>query len=492
MKLRSHILIITGATLLPLLAFVCVTLVLHFESGRETQLQNLVATARALSLALDKDFEARVAALKTLAQSERLHAGDLKSFYDESKRVVPVHEGADAIVLVDSAGRQVANTRRPFGESLSQYSDPVFIKTVIESGRPAVSNLFTTRVVQRPVISIGVPVVVDGATKYALTMSLSPAFIQRLLEHQAIPSHWLSTIIDANKVIVARTKDMDRLLGKTASPSLTAKSAENSEGWWIGQPFGSENSYVAHRRSSFSGWTVAIAVPVSAVNRPLWQALGFIVGGILFFLLVARGVAAVFWRRIVSSIAALSQAAKAIGQGATPEIEASPIVELDQVRKEIETVAAERKKTADDLHYERQLVQKITEGVADSIFVTDANGRVTFANAEAIVTFGFSAEELLGQSLHEKIHDRYPDGRPLPRSECVFARTRAAGKMIRNHEDVFFRKDGRAVIVECSHARLEADGRSIGAVLIVRDITERKRSLAEMEKRAAQPAEADS
>jgi PAS domain S-box-containing protein len=491
MKLRSHILIITGATLLPLLAFVCITLVLHFESGRETQLQNLVATARALSLALDKDFEVRVAALKTLAQSERLHAGDLKSFYDESKRVVPVHEGADAIVLVDSAGQQVANTRRPFGESLSQYSDPVFTKTVIESGRPAVSNLFTTRVVQRPVISIGVPVVVDGVTKYALTMSLSPAFIQRLLEHQTIPSNWLSTIIDANKIIVARTRDMERLLGKNASPSLTAKSAENAEGWWIGQPFGGETSYVAHRRSSFSSWTVAIAVPVSAVNRPLRQALGFIVGGIVFFILVTLAAALLYWRRIASSITALSEAAKAIGQGATPEIETSPILELDQVRKVIETVAAERKKTADDLHYERQLVQKITEGVAESIFVTDANGRVTFANAEAIVTFGFSAEELLGQSLHEKIHDRYPDGRPLPRGECVFASGRAAGKMIRNHEDVFFRKNGTAVIVECSHVPLEADGRPVGALLIARDITERKRLLAEVEKRATQPGRAN-
>lgn len=476
MKLRSHILIITGVTLLPLLAFVWVTLVLHFETGRETQLQNLVGTARALSLALDKDFDARVAALKTLAQSERLHAGDLKSFYDASKRALPDHEGADAIVLVDSNGDQAANTRRPFGESRSQYGDPVFIRKVIESRRPAVSNLFATRVVQRPVVSIGVPVVVDGITKYALTMSLSPAFIQRLLEQQAIPTHWLSTIIDANKIIVARTRDMERLLGKNASPSLTAKSAENSEGWWIGQPFGGETSYVAHRRSSFSGWTVAIAVPVSAVNRPLWQALGFIVGGIVFFILVTLGAALLYWRRIASSITALSDAAKAIGQGATPQIEASPILELDEVRKVIETALGERKKTGDQLRYEALLVQKITESVAESIFITDSDGHATFANAAALRTFGFSAEELLGRSLHETIHDRHPDGRPFPKGECAFAQTRTRGRMIRNHEDIFLRKNGTTVIVECSQAPLEVDGRPIGTLLIARDITEHKNS----------------
>ncbi|MDP2605978.1 MAG: PAS domain S-box protein [Deltaproteobacteria bacterium] len=426
-------------------------------------------------MALDKDFEARVAALKTLAQSERLHAGDLKSFYEEAMRVVPVHEGTDAIVLVGSNGNQAANTRRPFGENLSQFGDPDFIRKVIESRRPAVSNLFTTRVVQRPVISMGVPVVVDGVIKYALTMSLSPAFIQRLLEQQAIPSHWLSTIIDANKIIVARTRDMDKLLGKTASPSLTAKSAENAEGWWIGQPFGGEKSYVAHRRSNFSGWTVAIAVPVSAVNRPLWQALGFMIGGIVFFTLVALGIALLFWRRILSSITALLEAAKTRGGGPTPEIEASPIVELDQVRKEIETAAGERKKAADRLQYEALLVQKITESVAESIFITDSDGHVTFVNPKALDTFGFSAKELLGHSLHEKIHDRHPDGTPFPRGECVFAHTRTTGRVITNHEDVFFRKNGTAVIVECSHAPLEADGRPIGTLLIARDITDSRR-----------------
>src|SRR5262250_1187022 len=159
MKLRSHILIITATILLPLLAFVCIVLVLHFQSGRETQLQNLVATSRALSLALDKDFEARVAALKTLAQSVHLHDGDLKLFSAESKRVLPVHEGADAIVLVDSAGQQVTNTRRACGERLSRDSDLGFIKKVIESRQPAVSNLFITRAAQRPIISVGVPVV---------------------------------------------------------------------------------------------------------------------------------------------------------------------------------------------------------------------------------------------------------------------------------------------------------------------------------------------
>ena len=165
---------------------------------------------------------------------------------------------------------------------------------------------------------------------------------------------------------------MDKLLGKPASPSLTANSAENAEGWWIGKPFGTQPSYVAHRRSNVSGWTVAIAVPRSTVNRPLWQALGLIVGGIIFFLLVAAGIATIFWQRIVSSITALSKAATALRKGGRPKIEAMPIVELDQVKKEFESLSSEWTNAADQLDYQHQLFQKITDSITESIFITDA------------------------------------------------------------------------------------------------------------------------
>ena len=51
---------------------------------------------------------------------------------------------------------------------------------------------------------------------------------------------------------------------------------------------------------------------------------------------------------------------------------------------------------------------------------------------------------------------------------------------VKNHEDTFFRKDGSPVIVECSSAPVEIDGKKIGAVLIARDIGERKRAQEEL------------
>ena len=479
MRLRSHVLIIAAATLLPIIAIVSLAVVLLFQKQRDIELDRLVDTARALSLAVDRDFETGLASLRTLATSEHLQAGDLRTFYDECKRVLAVHEGPNAIILVDPSGRQVINTRRPFGEALPQYGDPGFIEQLVKSRRPAVSNLFMGRIIKRPVLSVGVPVMLDGQVKYALTLSLSPGSLQQLLTQGAIAADSLATIIDGNKSIVARTQELEKFFGKPADPIVVAHTTESPEGWRFvprQHSGGVESSYAAHRRSEFSGWTVVIGVPTAKVNAPFWQALQFIGGGILVLLGVALGLAAVFGRRIISSITALAAGAKALGSRDTVSIVPSAIFEIDQVRQAIETASAARNEIEAQLHYELQLVQKITENAAEAIITVDENGRVSFVNAEAERTFGFSPGELLGLSLHDKIHHSFPDGRPFSKTDCPLVQSRLCGVTVKNHEDTFFRKDGSPVIVECSSAAVEIDGKKIGAVLIARDIGERKRA----------------
>jgi PAS domain S-box-containing protein len=122
------------------------------------------------------------------------------------------------------------------------------------------------------------------------------------------------------------------------------------------------------------------------------------------------------------------------------------------------------------------LYRSISDQAAESIFLTDEQGRVTFANPEALKVFGFTSEELVGRVLHDAIHHHHTDGRPYPVEECPLAGVRASRQVVRDYEDVFFRKDGTMVPVVCSTAPLDSLGRSGGAVLLVRDVTQRKRA----------------
>ena len=146
----------------------------------------------------------------------------------------------------------------------------------------------------------------------------------------------------------------------------------------------------------------------------------------------------------------------------------------------------ERKRVEEALQYQLDLTKTITDNAADSLFLWDTDGRVTFMNPAAEQTFGWRQEELLGEVLHDRMHHHYPDGRPYPISECPLVGVFESGQTLRDHEDVFFRRDGSPIDVACSHAPIVVDGRITGAVLVVRDITERKRDRGELETRARQ------
>jgi PAS domain S-box-containing protein len=151
-------------------------------------------------------------------------------------------------------------------------------------------------------------------------------------------------------------------------------------------------------------------------------------------------------------------------------------------RRDQELLLREQKRRAEleqvqaALRYQLELTQAITEGAADAIFVTDPSICVTFVNQEAVRVFGFSREELLGQNLHSTIHHHYPDGRLFPQAECKMTQLFGSTGGVGNFDDVFYRKDGRPVHVSCSTAPVETNGRRVGAVLVVRDITERKQT----------------
>ena len=136
----------------------------------------------------------------------------------------------------------------------------------------------------------------------------------------------------------------------------------------------------------------------------------------------------------------------------------------------------ERKRTEEALQYQLDLTRAIIDNAADSLFLWDTEGRVTFMNSAAEQTFGWRQEELLGEVLHDKMHHHHPDGRPYPVSECPLVRVFESGQTLRDHEDVFFARDGSPIDVACSLAPIVVEGKITGATLVVRDITERRKN----------------
>ncbi len=113
----------------------------------------------------------------------------------------------------------------------------------------------------------------------------------------------------------------------------------------------------------------------------------------------------------------------------------------------------------------------------DAIVSKDLNGIVQSWNDGATQIFGYTAEEMIGQSITKVIpHDR------LSEEQDILAQIRR-GERINHFHSVRVRKDGRPIDISVTVSPIrDASGKIIGASKIARDVTEANRLVRERER----------
>jgi two-component system, cell cycle sensor histidine kinase and response regulator CckA len=136
---------------------------------------------------------------------------------------------------------------------------------------------------------------------------------------------------------------------------------------------------------------------------------------------------------------------------------------------------SELKQSAELLQYQLNLADAIASNAAEALLLVDSKGRITFANPTAESMFGWSRDELMGESLHDKLEwHRSDEAYPIEESPPI--QVLASGQTLRGEEDFLTHRSGRAVPVSWSAAPIRSDDRVAGAVLVIRDLTEQRRS----------------
>ena len=134
------------------------------------------------------------------------------------------------------------------------------------------------------------------------------------------------------------------------------------------------------------------------------------------------------------------------------------------------------------------LSREAIEALPAAIYMTDAEGRLTFYNEAAAELWGCRPE--LGESKFCGSWKLYwPDGTPLPHDECPMAMALHQRRPIRGMEAVAERPDGtRVPFIPYPTPLFDESGRLTGAVNMLVDISERKRAEADLAERKAQLA----
>jgi PAS domain S-box-containing protein len=116
---------------------------------------------------------------------------------------------------------------------------------------------------------------------------------------------------------------------------------------------------------------------------------------------------------------------------------------------------------------------ELLEALPVAVYITDADGRITFYNRAAAELWGHHPE--LGSSQWCGSWRLYwPDGRPLPHGECPMAIALKEGREVRGVEAIAERPDGTRVrFMPYPTPLRDPSGRLIGAINLLMDITDR-------------------
>ena len=335
-SLRYHLAILVLIALVPILFF---TGKIVLDQGREQRTSveaGLQTTVRALAIAVEREITASIRALAVLAASDSLRRGDLRAFQTQAERVVAGQDMWYVVGITDTRGQILASSARAFGTPLPSIADRPYIRNVIATGRPAVSDLIAGRMTGQANISVAVPVHVDKVLRYILFAGIDPGALGKILIGQRIPPDWIAGIADTSQVLIARNRDPARFIGRELIAPLRQAVRAAPQGTGRHPVLDGPDVYSAWQRTETLGWTVTLGVPVAVVDAIVWRSMGRVaLLGVV--LAVAGGVIAGAWgRRIARAMGALATAAAALGRGATPVCPPSAIAEVHAVGRAIE------------------------------------------------------------------------------------------------------------------------------------------------------------
>ena len=139
-------------------------------------------------------------------------------------------------------------------------------------------------------------------------------------------------------------------------------------------------------------------------------------------------------------------------------------------------IGIERKRAEERLHRQREWLRVTLACIGDAVIATDLDGQVTFLNGVAETLTGWPQREAKGLPLDRVFRIVNESSRETVESPVHRALKEGRVVGLANHT-ILIARDGTELAIDDSAAPIrDEDGQVTGAVLIFRDVTERKRA----------------
>ncbi|OYW30348.1 MAG: histidine kinase [Caulobacter sp. 12-67-6] len=395
-SVRGRLVLLTISLLVPALLSMGFLLAGADRQGRAQLHEQMLATARALSGATDRQAAVGIAVAETLTTDQALLAGDWAAFHARARRVTDQRSGW--VVVTDSTGQQIVNTLRPYGTPLPVTPRPEQLANAYRMGLSKVSDLRMGIMARKPVITVGTPVTIRGKP-YVLAYVVEASSFTSVFRQQRVPDRWVATLLDNNRKVIARSIRHEKWVGHSASADMTENLRRSNEGVNRSKSLDGVPTMVAYTRSPQTGWTLVVAIPRADMARTVTRSVVAATGVFLLLLVLGIGLALFFSRGINREVGRLVSAAHAIGQGqpvvapAEPGLEeiAAIHVALSDASGELQT-RAERQKV---------MINELNHRVKNTLATVQALARQTFGKLEGAAVEVFTERLIALSGAHD-------------------------------------------------------------------------------------------
>jgi len=425
---RIYVIAILAVVLVPALILVGYLAMRSARLERAHLEQRAQDQAREATAAVEREVIAVQNVLLALSSSPFLQRNEIEAFYGQAADVS--RKTGLVFVLHDTHLKQLVNTALPWGKSLDVEPLPqvrASYEELLRSGHPGVSDLFVGRFLKQNVVAVFIPVFRGGNVEYVLTAGVPAKIFGDLLESLDVRSDRHISIIDQNRIFVARSVKQDEYVGTQASKVVPPEEQSVVNGVSReGIPF-----HAFNRHSRLFGWSVSVSMPDRVLEAPMRRALTGVgaAGSVLF--VIAIGLAYTWGGRISRSSGALG---------------------------------IDRKPTAEEF-------QILFDSAPNGVMVVGDQGRIVLLNAQIESQFGYSADELVGKPVEMLVPERLRSAHlELRQTFGLNPQARAMGE----GRDLYgVRKDGTEFPVEIGLNPINSGAEKLVMITVI-DISRRK------------------
>jgi PAS domain S-box-containing protein len=365
-------------------------------------------------------------------------------------------------------GRQILNSYVAYGQAPATTAAPDALRTVLRSRLPVVSDLFISQVARAPVYTVSMPVLRDGRVQYVMSLALLTEELRTLVESQALPSPWTTTIWDGKGIVLARSPDHAKFVGTAVAPGLRGKAT--AAVFRLAADDGSEH-FAAVARPKGANWGIAVAFPVSVAERRLRQSLWLGGGAIVLVGALAAAAALLFGRELTRPLAAAAAGAGALGRGETLVLRYSRLKEANAVNDALKRARDDLDGASVALRASEEQLRTAAEAAQFGAHEYDVAADRTHRSPQLLQIFG--AGEVGPPTFESGLAFVHPDDREATR----FAKQQILLGRDEHYEVEYriLRPDGQVRwVMDRGRVTRDGDGRALRVVGVVLDITRLK------------------